>query len=106
MNILKKLTSLSVVLVLITACGQSAEKQSKTQAVDKNTAAQQVDNTNHQTAETCTLTMGWEPWEPYHYENLEKKVVGLDIEMMEIMENETGCQISYQKGDWGVLLEE
>jgi polar amino acid transport system substrate-binding protein len=56
-------------------------------------------------AESCELIMGWEPWAPYHYQEYGEKVKGLDIEMMDMITAETGCKISYQKGDWKVLLQ-
>ena len=55
-------------------------------------------------SEVCALKMGWEPWEPYHYQENGLPVKGLDIEMMEMISSETNCHITYVKGDWKELL--
>lgn len=52
----------------------------------------------------CELKMGWEQWEPYHYQENRQPVKGLDIELMEMISSETNCEIAYVKGDWKELL--
>ena len=54
--------------------------------------------------DSCELKMGWEPWEPYHYQEKKQSVKGLDIELMEMISSETNCTITYVKGDWKELL--
>lgn len=104
LNLLKKLSLISAAMVLLMACGQSAEPQINNKSSDKNNQESISKNVNNPEIELCKLTMGWEPWAPYHYEDQNREVMGLDIDMMEILQKETGCEISYQKGDWKTLL--
>jgi polar amino acid transport system substrate-binding protein len=90
---------------VLTGCEKSSEPTEETKTVTE-VAVQQKDEAVEKVAEkSCELTMGWEPWEPYHYHDQEKVVKGLDIEMMELISAETGCAITYVKGDWKNLLQ-
>lgn len=53
---------------------------------------------------TCTLTMGWDPWEPYHFEDVDGKLRGLEIELVEAIANGAGCTVRYERGQWNQLL--
>lgn len=98
------LFSLIITILILSGCEQSEKPQTQINATDNKKIEELRDETERNSTEICQLTMGWEPWEPYHYEDLEKKVKGLDIELMELIKVETGCEISYQKGDWKSLL--
>ncbi|MEM7054700.1 MAG: transporter substrate-binding domain-containing protein [Pseudomonadota bacterium] len=54
--------------------------------------------------EPCTLTAGWDPWEPYHYIAAGSEVRGLDIEMIEAIANLANCEVSFEQGNWSGLL--
>lgn len=55
-------------------------------------------------AESCTLTMGWDPWEPYHFEDVDGKLRGLEIELVEAIAEGAGCTVRYERGHWNQLL--
>ncbi len=55
-------------------------------------------------AESCRLTMGWDPWEPYHYRTVDDQVTGLDIELVSAMAERAGCTIAFEQDDWATLL--
>lgn len=54
----------------------------------------------------CRLTMGWDPWDPYHYRTPTGEVTGLDIELVEAAAEESGCEVDYKQGDFASLLQE
>lgn len=55
-------------------------------------------------AETCHLTMGWDPWEPYHYLNPVGEVNGLDFEIVSAIAADAGCEVSFERDSWANLL--
>ena len=93
-----------IAIFILSGCEQPEKLQTKSNAPDNTKAEKARKATESKSAEVCQLIMGWEPWEPYHYEDQEKQVKGLDIELMELIKVETGCKINYQKGDWKTLL--
>ncbi len=52
----------------------------------------------------CQLTIGWDPWEPYQYQDVGGSVTGLDIELIEAMAGRAGCDLMYEENDWAALL--
>ena len=108
MTILYRSIILVISFLLISACGDSSSQQSQ-QAKSSEPTPAKVETASavpaqEVAAEKCSLTMGWEPWEPYHYEDQEQKVKGLDIEMLTMISKEMGCDITFQKGEWKELL--
>ncbi len=54
---------------------------------------------------SCLLTVGWDPWEPYQYQDVGGSVEGLDIELVEAMAERAGCDVMYEENDWAALLD-
>lgn len=52
----------------------------------------------------CTITMGWDPWEPYQYLDQDGKVRGLDIEIVSAIARAAGCTLKLVEGEWATLL--
>lgn len=48
----------------------------------------------------CLLSMGWDPWEPYHYLGNQGEVQGLDIEIISAITDEIGCDLEFVTGNW------
>ena len=93
---------------LLIGCDKSEDSSPQPQS-DKTVTNQTVEESSKIIEETCSLIMGYEQWEPYHYlvsnkNNQEQQVKGLEIELMKMIEIETGCDIEFQKGDWKLLL--
>jgi polar amino acid transport system substrate-binding protein len=55
-------------------------------------------------AEDCVLTMGWDPWEPYHYEDIDGSVRGIEVDMAQTIAAGAGCRVEFVRGDWATLL--
>ncbi len=55
---------------------------------------------------TCTLRMGYDPYEPYQFADMEGKVHGLDVELVHAMSELAECELSFEQKDWNVLISE
>ncbi|WP_348732867.1 transporter substrate-binding domain-containing protein [Rheinheimera texasensis] len=53
---------------------------------------------------TCQLKLGFEAWEPYQYTSLDNKPAGLDIELVQAIAGQMGCEIAAQQGTWMDLI--
>lgn len=51
-------------------------------------------------APDCHLTMGWDAWEPYHFEGEDGQLRGIEIELVQAIASHAGCTLSFQRGDW------
>jgi len=51
-------------------------------------------------AEIKELSMGWEPWEPYQYEDNSKQLTGLDIELVSAILKHMRFSIRFTKMPW------
>ncbi len=52
----------------------------------------------------CTLRLGFEAWEPYQFMGLDNKASGLDVELMQAVAHEMGCQLDMKQGTWVDLM--
>jgi polar amino acid transport system substrate-binding protein len=57
-----------------------------------------------ETEAPCQLTMGWDPWEPYHFSTAGDEVQGLDIELVTALADQVGCELAFIQGNWASLL--
>jgi len=87
---------LSCLLLMLAACSESP---------DVNQAqAQKAETESSGVTPQCHLTMGWDPWAPYQYINPEDEVKGLEIDLVNAMAREAGCDISFVQDNWMNLL--
>lgn len=54
--------------------------------------------------DTCRLTMGWDPWEPYHYKDPTGELHGLDIEIVSAAAAGAGCELDFVQDNFANLL--
>lgn len=52
----------------------------------------------------CKLTMGWDPWEPYQFMDVDGNVRGLDIELVTAIAEGADCELIFVEGRWVTLL--
>lgn len=107
-------TLLIVPIFFLTACQSSdqnatsngasatpdSQTQTETQPAQPPMAAQAANGGDAD----CTLTMGWDPWEPYHFEASDGATRGMDVDFAKAMAERAGCQIVFEKGEWASLL--
>lgn len=55
-------------------------------------------------ASECTLTMGWDPWEPYQYRDARGDITGLDIDIAKAAAKAAGCELAFVDGQWMDML--
>ena len=53
----------------------------------------------------CQLTFGWDLVKPYQYLDKNNKVAGFQIELVEAIMKELGCEINYVNDEWNQLVE-
>lgn len=91
-----RISSVLLVVLLIISCGP---KNETSLAPDK-AATTDAEGS----AGSCSLVMGWDPWEPYMYEDVDGSVRGLDIELISAFAGKAGCETSFVKASWTELL--
>lgn len=52
----------------------------------------------------CRLTMGWDPWPPFHYEDIGGQLAGFDVELLRAMAADAGCELMFERDSWAALL--
>ncbi len=58
-----------------------------------------------ESVDTCRLTMGWDPYEPYHYMNPVGEINGLDVEIVSAIAADANCEVSFERDNWANLLQ-
>jgi len=95
-------TLAAVFLVLLGAPGCSRESPTPAASAPAAPAPDPVPATAP--AEPCRLTMGWDPWEPYHYVDPAGEEKGLDVELVVAIAAGAGCGITFERDHWANLL--
>jgi polar amino acid transport system substrate-binding protein len=54
----------------------------------------------------CTLKVGWDPYEPYQYQDADGTMRGMDVEIVRDLAQNAGCNVSFTRGAWKDLLAE
>lgn len=54
--------------------------------------------------EPCKLSVGWDPWEPYQYEDVNGAMRGMDVEVVRVVAQDAGCDVRFVRGSWQMLL--
>lgn len=83
-------------LLALTGCEPPEEEN----GADEGEAAEATEATT----EDCAVTMGWDPWEPYHYLNPRGEVTGLDVELVRAAGEKLGCEVRFEQADFAELL--
>ena len=78
---------------LITACGRSEPPGAG--------AGQQAG-----TDPECRLTMGWDPWEPYHYRTPTGEISGFDAQLVRAIAERARCSVEFRRESWSDLLQQ
>lgn len=99
---------LSIVLIFVLgACEQQTEPPTEIAATPEPAPQENIteDPPATNTAdESCNLTMGFDPWEPYHFEAADGVIRGIDVELIQAMASQTGCTLGFREGQWVDLL--
>ena len=91
-----------IIVFLLTLAACDGVDPGKDKAVPTENAAAYV---APEPAEECTLIVGWDPWEPYQYQDLGGELRGLDVELIRGIATRIGCKTRFLASDWASLLE-
>ncbi len=85
------------VLSIVVSCEPASAPDS---AVPVEPAAQRMSAVPPQ----CSLTMGFDAWEPYQYMTVGNTVTGLDVELVRAVAANMQCELNIVQGSWVELL--
>jgi polar amino acid transport system substrate-binding protein len=85
---------MSCCIFLILSCSDNSTSPKKGQDME----------TPKTVATECQLNMGWDPWEPYQYLTPDDEVRGLEIDLINAIAHEAGCNINFVQKSWMKLL--
>jgi polar amino acid transport system substrate-binding protein len=88
---------LSCLLLMLAACSESSDVN--------RVEVQKAETESGVVTSECHLSMGWDPWPPYQYITPEDEVKGLEIDLVNAMAREAGCDISFVQDNWMNLLD-
>lgn len=57
-----------------------------------------------QTAAGCRLSMGWDPWPPFHFIDHGGELTGFDVEIVAMLADDLGCELEFVRDSWVKLL--
>ncbi len=84
-----------IALLFVSSCGKPPSKKEEQPQAPKESAKAEV---------SCSVTMGWDPWEPYMYLTPGGQVSGLDIEIIQAIAAKAECDVEFVQDDWMSLL--
>lgn len=93
-----------VLILTLTACQQQADPPEPAAADPEPAATPETAAVDEPVDESCMLTMGFDPWEPYHFEAADGVIRGIDVELVQAMAAETGCGVDFVEDQWVDLL--
>lgn len=87
---------LLVLTLLVAACAENATSPAGPMAT--------TEPGHSVTTRRCSILMGWDPWEPYQYRDVDGRMRGLDVELAHLIASEAGCTLRFEEGRWGSLV--
>jgi polar amino acid transport system substrate-binding protein len=52
----------------------------------------------------CTIRMGWEPYAPYTFADKEGNPTGIDVDLIEAVAKDAGCEVTFRQLPWARML--
>jgi polar amino acid transport system substrate-binding protein len=104
MKIISRLVTISLVLLVINACTPGSSDDEATQNQASTTSQQSELPHNNENSSECSLTLGFDNWEPYQYADVGGRTAGLDIELVSAVTQKMNCAVSYRQDTWVKLL--
>ncbi|MEX1220710.1 MAG: transporter substrate-binding domain-containing protein [Idiomarina sp.] len=92
---------------VLTACSPAQDAKTDPDPLDEKpqpTEVSAADEAVTDVSANCSLTMGFQAWEPYQYVSVGDEVSGLDVEIAEAVVEQMGCDLKAQQGTWRELL--
>ncbi|NBB93061.1 MAG: transporter substrate-binding domain-containing protein [Gammaproteobacteria bacterium] len=105
---MRRLLVLLALGLLLAACQdtESPSARSEPEATAADTAPEIEQTAEAQAAPVpCRLVVGWDPWEPYHYQPVGDRVQGLDVDLIGAMAERADCDLEWEQGSWASMLQ-
>lgn len=104
-----------VVIALLVACQPDTPPEPDPQPVPETTAqaesptppvpATGASQQDSDLAVDCRMQVGWDPWQPYHYQAVGGEIQGLDVDILRRVSEPVGCELEFVQGNWQNLLQ-
>lgn len=107
---MRKLFLLPILALLLAACQDAdspapeSESRAETTSVESSLPDAQEETAASESG-PCRLTVGWDPWEPYHYAPVGNRVQGLDVDLITAMAGLVDCELNWEQGSWASMLQ-
>lgn len=91
----------------LVACSPDQDAKTHPDDLDEKpqpTELEAVADPTNAVSSNCSLTMGFQAWEPYQYVSVGDEVSGLDVEIAEAVVEQMGCDLKAEQGTWRELL--
>lgn len=88
--------------VILICCSLSAKLQAATVPLSPDKINQSMQPAKN---DECRLDVGWTAWKPYQYLSPQNKLVGLQIELLTLIEKQMECQFVYHQNNWSNSVE-
>jgi polar amino acid transport system substrate-binding protein len=102
MRILLSVLATTVLSLQIGACGRDAPPEPRQAVSDPPAAAQDAAVTRP--PGDCHLTMGWDPWPPFHFTGFGGELTGFDVDLVSALAADVGCELAFERDSWATLL--
>jgi len=103
-NKFKYLLISSGLSLMLCACQQQSPPPTTDSSTDNSTSNSADITATPTTTTECTLTMGYDSWEPYHFTTADNAVRGIDVELVQALATEANCTVDFIEGQWVDLL--
>lgn len=93
--------------LLLMACNGSQDpsaEQSRAESAGADVAATTQAEAVSVAPSACELNVGWNPYEPYQYADLDGNVRGLDLDLVSALAKQAGCSLRFTQDEWSKLL--
>lgn len=94
-------------ILWLAACQPAPDSSNSTETTHETATSESgmdAESIAAQDTQSCELTMGWDPWEPYHFAAAGGQAQGLDIDLIEALGTRVGCEFEFIQGNWASLL--
>jgi polar amino acid transport system substrate-binding protein len=95
---MKNIFLIVLLVIYLTACQQTEDTASAPSGSEPMPVAASAAESD------CRLSLGWDPWEPYHFSGVGGEIQGLDIDLVSEVAERAGCELEFVQGSWAGLL--
>lgn len=99
---MKRVLVMFALVFLLSACEQADTPEPTPEPPVTDEETSEVSATGPE--EACSVSVGWDPWEPYHFIGAGGDLQGLDIELVSALAERADCDLEFVQGSWAGLL--